>query len=310
MKTNLLILSLGLCGIANAQTIKYKDVYSLIKDNKYDEALPKLLSFLGQEPKHSNANYWAGKIYYQKAVSGKSNTQADSSILFFNKAIENVSALDLNPFNASKFPDFTGKTTDDMMGNGKKFMKGKIDELSGLKTRWANELTTQKEQIKQDSIKTAKEAMQKTWADANTGVNDPKIVAKKWFEAFKNGDIETMLKMESKDEDGFQFPFGKNHPMDDYNSNKSKYRDDMKKNMYPEIRLTQDFNENDYNSHFKEDKKKPLVQTSYSDENNVDIRNFITYKYINKATGETSPAHIGILLVKINGKWFVGRIHN
>lgn len=307
------ILLVFACAFINAQTIKYKEVYSLIKDDKYDEALPQLNSFLKQEPKHSNANYWAGKLYYQKAVSIKSNAEADSSILFFNKAIENVTTMDLNPLNAPRFPDFTGETMVDKMESGKKFMQGKIDELSGLKKQWENALKAQKEQIKQDSISTAREAMQKKWASANTGTNDPMIVAKKWFEAFKNGDIETMFKMESKDEEGYQFPFGHNKTMEDYNSNKARYIEDFKKRIrqsYPDLRLTQDFNENDYNSYFEKDKKKPLVQTIYRDEKNVDIGKFTSFKYTNKTTGETSTSHFGISLIKINGKWLVVRIHN
>ncbi len=117
----------------SAQTIKYKEIYSMIKSGKTSEALPHLVTFLKEEPKHANGNYWAGKIYYEKANANKSSQQADSSILYFKQGVENLSELDLNPLNASRFPDVTGEDMAVKVENGKKWMQSKISEMEALK---------------------------------------------------------------------------------------------------------------------------------------------------------------------------------
>ncbi|OFY87054.1 MAG: hypothetical protein A3F72_17780 [Bacteroidetes bacterium RIFCSPLOWO2_12_FULL_35_15] len=127
---------LSICFITlsvSAQTVKYKDIYSLIKVGNTVEAFPKLLTYLQTEPKHPNANYWVAKIYYDKAKTNNSTQQADSSIFFFKRAIENITVLDVNIINAGRFPDFTGTDATLVLEYGKKWMQAKIDEMEALK---------------------------------------------------------------------------------------------------------------------------------------------------------------------------------
>lgn len=152
-----------------AQTMKYKEIYSLIKTGKKVEALPHLLTFLKEEPKHANGNYWAGKIYYENAQRNNSSQQADSSIMFFKQALVNISVLDVNILNASRFPDFTGTDATIVLENGKKWMQGKIEEIESIKKSItqnninADQLkSTEEQKAKNEKVKEEKKLKQKT----------------------------------------------------------------------------------------------------------------------------------------------------
>ncbi len=128
-----LILLFGLIGFASGQKIKYnKDVYSLIKDGNYSEALPILRNFLATKENHANGNYWAGKIYSDLAIEKKSALYADSCIFFFNRAIDDITELDVNPLNESKFPDRQGEDVIQKVESLKTYMSKEVDKIESL----------------------------------------------------------------------------------------------------------------------------------------------------------------------------------
>jgi hypothetical protein len=85
---------------------------------------------------------------------------------------------------------------------------------------------------------------------------------------------------------------------------KSAYKSEME-NRFPFLKLTVDFNKDDYSD--SEDIKKPLVKYYFSDKNNVVLYNVFSYKPTNTSF---QVAHLNLVLIKVKGKWLVYKIKN
>ena len=71
------------------------------------------------------------------------------------KSIENINEFDVNPLNASRFPDFSGDDMTAKVENGKKWMQAQIDALNNAKKQVESqaELLKQEEKNKKDKEK-------------------------------------------------------------------------------------------------------------------------------------------------------------
>lgn len=78
---------------ANAQKVKYKDLFPLLDAKKYEDAEPFLKTFLLNEPDHANANFQMGLLFQAKAEANdvveeteKMAANIDTAVLYFQKA--------------------------------------------------------------------------------------------------------------------------------------------------------------------------------------------------------------------------------
>jgi hypothetical protein len=87
---------------ANAQKVKYKDIYTWLANKQYDEAEPFLRKYVKENDDNPNAFLFMGLVYEHK--SGKADvlkeskillSHIDSSILFFDKAFKTVTEKEL-----------------------------------------------------------------------------------------------------------------------------------------------------------------------------------------------------------------------
>lgn len=327
MKKILLLILIIQTGLANSQSIKYKEVYSLLKDGKINDATPKLLLFLKQEPKHPNANYWAGKIYFDNAKATQSDVVSDSCILFFNRSIENIGLLDVNIMNAGRFPDFKGLDATEVLADGKKWMQEKINEVEFLK-----------QEIQYNKSKKENEKKQIEWASKNTGENDPMIIAKMYFEADKNGDIETLIKLGKKNEINGSIGPLKQASIDAYNKDKNGFASSWKKEILTrrlDYRLTDNTKDFDFEEYYDKGShtwQPKLIESSdgyqydnsgekyiakipmrveYNSETHVVINGLASYKGRKGTyTSYYHVEHLSMVLEKISGKWQVVAYEN
>lgn len=85
--------------MVNAQKIKYKEIKPLLEGKKYDEALPKLITYYQQNTKDDawtskailmemdnmfDASKNIASIFYDKANNQESTSYADSAIIWYN----------------------------------------------------------------------------------------------------------------------------------------------------------------------------------------------------------------------------------
>ena len=94
MRRAVILLGILLVGFgSHAQKVKYKDLYVLLRARNYEDASGFLVSFLGEEPDHPNANYQMGLMleYKLQELDLLKQTEAiiqraDSAVLYFNKS--------------------------------------------------------------------------------------------------------------------------------------------------------------------------------------------------------------------------------
>ena len=94
MRRAVILLGILLVGFgSHAQKVKYKDLYVLLRARNYEDASGFLVSFLGEEPYHPNANYQMGLMleYKLQELDLLKQTEAiiqraDSAVLYFNKS--------------------------------------------------------------------------------------------------------------------------------------------------------------------------------------------------------------------------------
>jgi hypothetical protein len=103
MFKNLLCFILVSCSFfAQAQKVKYKDIYTWLANKQYDEAEPFLKKYVKENDDNPNAFLFMGLLYEHK--SGKADvlkeyslllSQIDTSILFFDKAFKTITEKEL-----------------------------------------------------------------------------------------------------------------------------------------------------------------------------------------------------------------------
>lgn len=121
--------------------IKYKrDVFNLIKDEKFEEASPMLIKYLKQDPDHVNANYWAGKIFESKAYENIDITLANKAKEHYKTCRDNVTILEMNALNSSRYPDVSGLDGEQRLANFNDFLDKKIEKLRGFKNQIDKEM--------------------------------------------------------------------------------------------------------------------------------------------------------------------------
>ncbi|MBI2257363.1 MAG: hypothetical protein HYU67_00505 [Flavobacteriia bacterium] len=152
------------------------------------------------------------------------------------------------------------------------------------------------------------------------------IIATKYIEAYIKGDMETLIKLGYKDSITGKTGILKEKGILAYKKDKTKFTYEtwkievLKFKINP--RLSKDFRISDYKkgricSAYDEsfdDFSKPIINVIYSNENEVTIRNILTFDYINekckylgdgKYEAGTEIRHDDIELVKYKGKWLV-----
>jgi len=138
-KNNFIVLTLimFLANVLTAQEkIKYnKDVYPLLKAEKYEEALPVLEKFLISKPTHPNANYWAGKIYEAKAYNEINLDYKFKAFDCYSNCRKNVQTYDLTVVSAARYPDITGLDSDERYASLLAFLDGRMSELNHFKEK-------------------------------------------------------------------------------------------------------------------------------------------------------------------------------
>jgi hypothetical protein len=302
----------------SSQKIKYKEIKPFLESKNYDEALPKLKVYYEQNIVNGA---WSNKailmemnnmldasknisiIYYEKSIGQNSSSYTDSAIYWLNIMIKD---------------DHPEK--DDAIY--------KITELNKIKNKWVaaekeedrakqQRLIEARNKQKLDSLDLIKKLekeklnkLQEKYIAENVGINDPMLVAKKFATAYINSDMETMLKLGYNDTVSGNIVGFKQKNLEAYSQDKQKFiqllKDEVIKRK-PNLRLTEDYNINDYKKPTEYDKgdpiEKPLIETRYIDENHVKISNIMTYDGSNGAL-----YHGDMKLVKFKGKWLVEKV--
>ncbi len=132
MKNILLLLLILSPFFATSQKMKYnKDVYPFIKERK-PEAFSKLIEYLNQDPKHSNATYWLAKYYDAFAMEYISSKYAKVAIQTYQSCLNNTSLSDFGVLNAPRYPDAKGVEAQELYISFKEFINSRIEELDYL----------------------------------------------------------------------------------------------------------------------------------------------------------------------------------
>lgn len=143
----ILLACFGCFSMANAQKIKYKDLFVLLNAEKYKDAGPYLKAFLQAEPGHANANYQMGKMLQLEAngadvlhESELINVKADSSIMYLEKAKGLITAKDIKKhskdyYAAFKRRDIRSGKFEVKLSDVQLDIDQRIDQLKSRKTK-------------------------------------------------------------------------------------------------------------------------------------------------------------------------------
>ena len=109
----LLIVQLAMVGNLQAQKIKYKDLYVLLRAKNYKDAGPFLTKFLAANPEHPNANYQMGLMLEHKLgeldilkQSDEITARADSALMYFDKAYTLITPKDVKKHDDDYYESF------------------------------------------------------------------------------------------------------------------------------------------------------------------------------------------------------------
>ena len=327
-----------------AQKVKYKEIKPLLAELKYNEALPKLITYYQQNTKDGewtskailmemdnmfDASKAIASIYETKSIQQKSFLYADSSIYWYN-----IMITDKHP--DAEIAQNKIKTLKSNQYDYKNFEKEKSIKQENIKQKQLDSIKNEERiiqaeksntlwRIKEDSLN----KMQKILVAQNTGTNDPMIVAKKYAEAYIKGDMETLIKFGYKDSITGAVGMFKKKTIDAYKADKTKFTQQVWKDEVLEVlknknlRISQDFRGADYKKKTcdrnepDEDVTKPLIKVRYRSEKEVSIDDILTYDYEDRCkylgneqwTMGIFIHHKDIWLVKVKGKWFVSYLN-
>ena len=133
----ILSVAFGLFSLGQEDIRFNKDIWPLIKKDKYDEALPLLNKFLSSKENSLPGNYWTGKIYRERALKNESVKYADSAIICLLKARGQANEIQITLLTSKRYPDYSGANSAEMVETGNKTLAIWIEDLSGKRDKWA-----------------------------------------------------------------------------------------------------------------------------------------------------------------------------
>ncbi len=157
MKRIILFLFLALTGLVNAQNLKYnKAVYPVIETGNYNEAIPLVERYLIQDPEHTNAHYWAAKMYESKLANSDSLPLIKLALQHWTEAKRTVTVGEMLTAKAPKYPDIIGDDPNGRLNQFKTLADNRIAALKAKETEIAQkvkDIAAQKEKEEQDRQK-------------------------------------------------------------------------------------------------------------------------------------------------------------
>lgn len=133
----ILSVAFGLFSLGQEDIQFNKDIWPLIKKDKYHEALPLLNKFLSSKENSLPGNYWTGKIYRERALKNESVKDADSAIICLLKARGQANEIQITLLTSKRYPDYSGANSAEMVEAGNKTLAIWIEDLSGKRDKWA-----------------------------------------------------------------------------------------------------------------------------------------------------------------------------
>jgi hypothetical protein len=106
-----------------------KDVYPLIKEKKYIEAIPLLEQFLSEKTNHVNANYWFAKIMQASGEKNSDPIQIEKAIKHYIIAFSEASELDMTLATAKRYPDVAGLDSKERLIYFKTLLEKRVSDL-------------------------------------------------------------------------------------------------------------------------------------------------------------------------------------
>lgn len=102
MKKYIIIAFLGFFGEILAQTVKYKDLFLMIQQNKKDQAFPLIKQIARKDTQYASVNMQLGLLFYEKSLafdelkeSDAIIKNADSSIFYMNRAFRQMNEKEI-----------------------------------------------------------------------------------------------------------------------------------------------------------------------------------------------------------------------
>lgn len=139
-----------------------KNVYPLIKEGKYTEALPLLEKFLQEKPEHINANYWCAKILEIEGKKTSNPDQIQKAKEHYAFCFNNATELEMTMATAGRYPDVSGIESTERLNNFKVFLKSKYQECETLERKILQENENKKREQEQANIQSQKQIEQDT----------------------------------------------------------------------------------------------------------------------------------------------------
>lgn len=121
-----------------------KNVYPLIKEGKYTEALPLLEKFLQEKPEHINANYWCAKILEIEGKKTSNPEQIQKAKEHYAFCFNNATELEMTMATAGRYPDVSGIESTERLNNFKVFLRAKYQECESLERKFTTEIESKK----------------------------------------------------------------------------------------------------------------------------------------------------------------------
>lgn len=148
----LALLSLSFFSLSQEKTNYNKDVYPLIKEGKYIEALPLLVKFLKEKPDHINANYWCAKILEIEGKKSSNPEQIQKAIEHYAFCFNNATELEMTMATAGRYPDVSGIESTERLNNFKVFLRAKYQECESLEVKLIQEKEYKKNDIEKTEV--------------------------------------------------------------------------------------------------------------------------------------------------------------